>query len=354
MREHLKGLDTLRAIASLIVVWSHIEFIKGLKGLPQNNFIIFPNAHFSVTLFFVLSGFLITYLLIKEYQKNNSISFKKFYMRRILRIWPLYYLIIFLSYFLVEHSIPKRTLLLCLSIFPNIPPALKSGWESSPQIWSIGVEEQFYIFWPIFIFLIIKKKQNFYLIFFIVFYTLLPFLINFINKETIYNEKLYSFTEKFFYHTKFNCMAIGAFLGANLANDRKWLKIFYSNKFFSIIIAFLAFSIWFLGIKFGGFTEEMYSLMFGLMILCVVKNEKINIDNKLSVFLGKISYGIYMYHWLIILLLLKLITPLKNEYYFEIVLYIFTFTFTIAVSWLSYNTFEKYFLDIKKKIEINL
>ena len=97
---HLKGLDTLRAVAALIVVWSHIEFIKGLKGLPKNNFILFPNAHFSVTLFFVLSGFLITFLLTREFQKYKTISFKSFYLRRILRIWPLYYLVLFLSYFL--------------------------------------------------------------------------------------------------------------------------------------------------------------------------------------------------------------------------------------------------------------
>ena len=98
-KEHLKGLDSLRAIAALIVVWSHIEFIKGLKNIPQNNFIFFPNAHFSVTLFFVLSGFLITFLLVKEFQKYQTISFKDFYIRRILRIWPLYYLIILISYF---------------------------------------------------------------------------------------------------------------------------------------------------------------------------------------------------------------------------------------------------------------
>lgn len=188
---HLKGLDTLRAVAALIVVWSHIEFIKGLKGLPKNNFILFPNAHFSVTLFFVLSGFLITFLLTREFQKYKTISFKSFYLRRILRIWPLYYLVLFLSYFFIENNISNRTLLLCLSIFPNIPFALKSSWESSPQIWSIGVEEQFYIFWSIFILYVLsKKKQNSYILTFIIIYTLLPFIINYINISTIQNEKL--------------------------------------------------------------------------------------------------------------------------------------------------------------------
>lgn len=352
MKEHLKGLDTLRAIAALIVVWSHIEFIKGLKNIPQNNFIFFPNAHFSVTLFFVLSGFLITFLLVKEFQKYQTISFKDFYIRRILRIWPLYYLIILISYFFTEHQISNRTLLLCISIFPNIPPALKSSWEGSPQIWSIGVEEQFYLFWPLFIYFIIKRRLNIYIIGFIIIYTALPYVLNYINIYTIENEKLYSFVEKFFYYTKFNCMAIGAFLGANLALNKKWLKVFYSNFHLSILIIILAFAIWFLGIKFGNFTEELYAVSFAFMILCVVKNKKIKIDNKITSFLGKISFGIYMYHWIIILILIKLLYPIKNEYYFEIVLYISVFALTIIISWISYNTYEKFFLNLKKKYEI--
>ncbi|WP_188616996.1 acyltransferase family protein [Cloacibacterium rupense] len=351
---HLKGLDTLRAIAALIVVWSHIEIIKGIKGLPQNNFIIYPNAHYSVTLFFVLSGFLITFLLVKEFQKYQTISFKDFYVRRILRIWPLYYLILFISYFFAKHEISHRTLMFCLSIFPNIPPALKSSWESSPQIWSIGVEEQFYLFWPIFISYIIKKQTNLYIIIFIIIYTALPFVLNFINIHTIENEKLYSFTEKFFNQTKFNCMAIGAFFGINLAMRKKWLEALYSNFYLSIFFILTSFTVWFGDITFGKITDEVYALVFAFMILSVVKNKKINIDNKVSSTLGKISYGIYMYHWLIILLILKLLMRYKNENYFEIALYISVFGMTIFVSWISYHTYEKYFLQLKKKFETKL
>lgn len=353
-KEHLKGLDSLRAIAALIVVWSHIEFIKGLKNIPQNNFIFFPNAHFSVTLFFVLSGFLITFLLVKEFQKYQTISFKDFYIRRILRIWPLYYLIILISYFFTEHQISNRTLLLCISIFPNIPPALKSSWEGSPQIWSIGVEEQFYLFWPLFIYFIIRKKSSFFIFVFIIIYTALPYLFNFINLHCIENEKLYSFTEKFFYHTKFNCMAIGGFFGFNLAFDKKWLSKIYNNTYLTIFLIILAFGTWFLGIKFGRFTEEIYALLFALMILCIVQNKKINIDNKITSGLGKISYGIYMYHWLTILFLIKILSPIENKDYYEMILYISVFTLTIFISWISYNTYENFFLNLKKKYETKL
>lgn len=347
----LKGLNTLRAIAALIVVWSHIEFIKGSYDLPQIDFWIFPNAHFSVTLFFVLSGFLITYLLLKEKDKYGTISFKKFYIRRILRIWPLYYLIIFLSLLLFNTEIPKRTLLLCLSIFPNIPPALKSGWPNSPQIWSIGVEEQFYLFWPLIVYFVPKKHFVKTVLVFIVIYTALPFMINYVNLNTIHNEKLFSFTQKFFYHTKFNCMAFGGLLGYLLFENKKILKI-YNNILFSLLAVFIAFFVWFANISFYSFTEEVYAFFFGIMILAVVINRKIKLDNTITNFLGKISYGIYMYHWIIILLLIKLLDIYKNISYYNLILYILSFGITILVSWISFNTFEKFFLNLKKKFEV--
>lgn len=116
-----------------------------------------PSGHLGVILFFVLSGFLITYLIVKELEAK-TFSFKKFYHRRILRIWPLYYLILLISYILFEPSFSIKGLLLCLSIFPNVAHAIGEGWQSSPQIWSIGVEEQFYLIWPFFIYLIPQKR----------------------------------------------------------------------------------------------------------------------------------------------------------------------------------------------------
>ena len=71
-RNHLKGLDTLRAIAAIIVVWGHIELFKkerGIQNLIDDGFYL-PSGHISVILFFVISGFLITYLLTLEKKRN--------------------------------------------------------------------------------------------------------------------------------------------------------------------------------------------------------------------------------------------------------------------------------------------
>jgi peptidoglycan/LPS O-acetylase OafA/YrhL len=94
LNDKLKGLDTLRAIAALIVVIGHIEIIKHSNNIDDFRRFL-PSAHIAVILFFVISGFLITFLLAKEWDLNNKISFKKFYFRRILRIWPLYFFILF-------------------------------------------------------------------------------------------------------------------------------------------------------------------------------------------------------------------------------------------------------------------
>ena len=177
---HLKGLDTYRGIAALIVLISHIELFKnkfGFKSHIENSFFKYTGGHTAVILFFVLSGFLITLLLLNEKGTYQKISLRNFYLRRIFRVWPLYFIILFLSYLLIDFSPSNTTIILCLTIFPNIAHAIGGGWFVSPQIWSIGVEEQFYIAWP----LIVKNKKNILNIVIVIFilFSLLPHFVLF-------------------------------------------------------------------------------------------------------------------------------------------------------------------------------
>lgn len=86
---HLPGLNGLRAVAALSVMWSH-TFQDTFGDWGTVGFKL-PVVADGVTMFFVISGFLITYLLLNEQEKSQTVSIPKFYMRRILRIWPIYY-----------------------------------------------------------------------------------------------------------------------------------------------------------------------------------------------------------------------------------------------------------------------
>lgn len=355
MKQSFKGLASLRAIAALVVVLGHIELIKKTNEI-SNIYGKLPDGHLGVILFFVLSGFLITFLLVQEKQKNNNISFKKFYLRRILRIWPLYYLIIFLSFVIFQdENYSLKSAILCLTVFPNIAHSLKIGWASSPQLWSIGVEEQFYLFWPLLISVLPSRKIIMYLLLFFVGYTLLPHVIGFINTRTINNVDLFNFNQSFFGSTKFNCMSFGGVLGYMYATKHSFLKILYKPiiAYPAVILPFL---LWLFQINFGFFNDEVYSILFGLLILNLATNDnlKISMDNSILKFLGDISYGIYMYHWIVILLIIKLLSSLEihNLVGYNILLYTLVLIITILISWISFNTFEKYFLNIKKRFEI--
>ncbi|MCX6276429.1 MAG: acyltransferase [Bacteroidetes bacterium] len=168
-RLYFKGLNELRALAALGVIWHHIELYKNRDGIPSLfdthlRRLISGLGHNGVSLFFVLSGFLITYLLLVENEKSGTVHVKNFYIRRVLRIWPLYYLVIFVSLFLVpaiagsfeifrdgtyyysiiQHSPDHFSLKLILFLFilPNF--VMLMGFKpvvGASQSWSIGVEE---------------------------------------------------------------------------------------------------------------------------------------------------------------------------------------------------------------------
>jgi peptidoglycan/LPS O-acetylase OafA/YrhL len=140
----MPGLDGLRALAVTAVVWHHSH--PGFAALP-----ISRNGFLGVDVFFVLSGFLITTLLLSERRATGRISLRNFYVRRSLRIFPLYYLVLaFLAiYFMVMNAGANAA-----AFFHELPwhASYTSNWvplESLMAItWSLSTEEQFYLVWP--------------------------------------------------------------------------------------------------------------------------------------------------------------------------------------------------------------
>jgi peptidoglycan/LPS O-acetylase OafA/YrhL len=152
---YIPQFDGLRAFSILAVFVAHSDF---LKALPNAQFLEYGRV--GVDLFFVLSGFLITGILLDS--KKSPHFFRNFYIRRALRIWPLYYLIlfiVFLSTSLLGRNIGKST----TAVWPyfifylqNLFPHLNIPYGLEPT-WSLAVEEQFYMTWPLLVFLLRKR-----------------------------------------------------------------------------------------------------------------------------------------------------------------------------------------------------
>lgn len=140
----LPSLDGWRAISIVLVLFDHCKFTDGfpiqLVPIIQTT----TPGGFGVRCFFVISGFLITWLLIKEYEKNGNISLKKFFIRRALRIFPVCFVFLGVLFFLTPYHQNTSAWLANLSY--------TTDFFGSPlttfHLWSLGVEEQFYILWP--------------------------------------------------------------------------------------------------------------------------------------------------------------------------------------------------------------
>ena len=130
---HLKGLNGIRALAALGVLVGHLGFSTMAPRM--------------VTIFFALSGFLITYLLLHEKDKTGTVHITKFYVRRALRIWPLYFLFIILAVLASDKALDSN-FLYYIFFSGNLALVLKATYPYLAHYWSLGVEEQFYLFWP--------------------------------------------------------------------------------------------------------------------------------------------------------------------------------------------------------------
>jgi peptidoglycan/LPS O-acetylase OafA/YrhL len=371
-RVYFRGLDGLRAIGALSVVLGHIELIKSDFSIPNLLHLSFyknTSGHFGVILFFVLSGFLITYLLMEEKKKFQTISIKRFYLRRILRIWPIYYLTLILLLFVFPNIIglaynakPEfshlfdnyQTLLIFFLMAPNFIAfdilAIGGGIHFS----SIGTEEQFYLFWP----WLIKWFKNIMipLVFIFFGFALAPNFCDYLNNHFFSKDpEIFLFIKQlrlFFEFFKIDCMALGGLFAYIYFHKKTKLLNFLFNRYTQFFSLFIGFGFWAMGIRIHYFKDEFYGLFFAVIILntAVNPNKIISFDYKWLNYIGKISYGIYVYHWIIILFVLNFIIQFKeNSFVFNSVLYIGSFGLTIMIAHFSFFKFENYFLRFKDR-----
>lgn len=347
----LPGLNGIRAIAAMAVVISHINNRLDYFKLPKGE--LLDLASYGVTMFFTLSGFLITYLLLLEMAKTGTIDIKKFYMRRVLRIWPLYYVYLLIVILMSGINNIQLPVLFYLLMVPNLKNSFSTlintslGSQTTTMMmghyWSLGVEEQFYAVWP----WIVRKTKILLkvLVLFPVFYIFLKAGLRLVHAP-------YS-VMVFVNYTRFGCLVLGG-LGAYLYFHHKekinfvtkrWVEI--SAWLFFVIVAFNKFHITSI------IDHEILSIFTLIIIINQISNPKkiISLENSVMDYLGKISFGLYVYNPLVIYLMsyLFLLLPIDNKLVKTGLVFLLVIPAIIGVSHLSYHYFEKRFLKLKNK-----
>ena len=358
------SFDALRALAFLKVFFFHLPISESIFPIL---FYLKSNGGLGVKFFFVLSGFLITYLLTSEKIKTEKIDLKFFYFKRILRILPLYYMIVFFSYVLKPIGMKLLDLkenfvgyepdfIFSFLFLENYKMLITDQFPASASLgilWSICIEEHFYLFWPFIIFLIPNKSIPFVtFLFIIVGITSRIFSSNLFDNSLVFNNDIF---------TSIDNLAIGAMLGFFVATNKSkissvinsipsFLKVIY----IFIVIIFIEFKSFLIDNTFlNNISDIFFSLLFVLLLIIFIPHDskiKIKDPNPLN-YLGKISYGLYMYHIIVINLLLrvtmKLEIPLDNLSTL-LSFTILALTLSILTASLSYKFFEKPLMKLRK------
>lgn len=356
-RSHYPALDGLRGIAILLVVFYHnFGFI---------NYFFF--GWLGVDLFFVLSGFLITNILLKTKDSPNYL--RNFYIRRVLRISPLYYftLIVFLliipafginklslDYYVQNQAWFWAYLQNWLFIFHPIP----SSTNILTHFWSLAVEEQFYLIWPVIILLFKKPEGLIYLLLgLLVAVITLRFVLWEYKIENLAYFNLYTFS-------RIDGICIGSLLAVLRTVNYKTVTRYFTliilglaglNFFFYFFNKHNHFSYPYLAI--AGYTT--FAILFGLLVNEGVEKENTIINRLLSLrplrFFGSVSYSLYVFHWPLYLMIAPKLSKwaagrmalLNSSIFASLVVT----ALAILLAWLSFIFFEKRFLLVKKRFE---
>lgn len=344
---HLPGLNGLRAIAALSVMWGHV-FQSTFGDWGFVGFAL-PVVDDGVTLFFVISGFLITYLLLHEKEKTQDVCVSKFYIRRVLRIWPIYYLYLVIA--LSVTGLWSQSWLECYLFFAaNIPFVVSLGIWPIVHYWSIGVEEQFYLFWPWFV----KKAGSVGRLLRWAFLLFLVWLVCKYGTYLIFGKCL---AYRFFAVTRFDCMMIGA-MGAMLYDGKNtlFLKLTGNRVVGLICLLLLMFSRPWAGFLSAPVRSQCIALLSLMAVMSqLTQKPLLNLENKWCDSIGKISYGIYVIHPLLIFLLSKCYLHWEirmGSIVDTIVVYGLVTLVTYLLAFLSYRFFETPFLKLKDRYAI--
>ena len=353
------SIDVVRFVAFFAVFIHHFVYRGGnsISGNPKTYWTWEPLDLFAffgsegVTIFFCLSGFLLSRILIGEINKTGELSVRSFYMRRILRIWPLYFSFIFtcllIAPLLGNQAIAKSELPFLLSFSYNWQQLYIGNSRGMAAIlWSISVEEQIYLVLPLL--LLLFSRWGFTKL------AVSLILFGYFSRIVFYLNDLSLYRNTFSY---MSTIGIGMLFAIYEVRIRNWFSKQSRIKTFVSIPLIMVYIILFkpvfserplLIIAFD-FTAVTSILL--LLILGGNKKKQTNLFLKFLAYLGRRTYGMYMFHWPILGLMVSRGIFYNDLNGISVQGLIFAFTFVALISIFSYRFFEKPFLDLRRNYQ---
>lgn len=354
-------MDSLRFMMSIILVVAHGEFRKDQLDI-ENYIHLFLKPKIggsTVTFFLVLSGFLLTMMLLEERKQNGYTSIRNFYIRRILRLWPVYFVYLGVFFLVTQaidfpirqdkfppiiHNVWPFFILHLDNLIPFMPPVFGIG-----HLWSLSVEEQFYVAWPIMVKYCKKLLKTLIII------TLILVALKLIFSMGIFlSGKSPAFAYQFRHFltlSRYECIIIGC-MGAIIYHYYPSTRDFlYQKKVqWACIVGVI------LTLVMGYFTTYIDQFIISIPLTILLLNMATNTNSVLWCnigfmnSLGRRSYSIYIWHPLIVLLTSYFVANewgLNWDWKINMIYYAIIVIGTICVAYLSYWLIEKPFLRLK-------
>ncbi|MEX1189206.1 MAG: acyltransferase [Bacteroidia bacterium] len=377
---YFEHLDTLRFIAFFSVFALHVTFMNAyFNGSSWYQWIstsLIRNGDLGVNFFFVLSGFLITNLLLKEQDGTGKIHISSFYARRFLRIWPLYFAVVIIGFIILPGilslssgaapfapeymSIPTNRWWYYVSFLANFD-IIYNAYPSPilAVLWSVSVEEQFYIFWPLLLTLVPRKL-------------LMPALFSVLIGAAVFRYFNWESAVTIRFHTLscFSDISMGALLAYGLVNSEKLRLYFALMPRQTIVFPYIAALILIiirettygpLFYPIAGWVVAIEPALFSAFFAFVIAEQHYSKESfvkfgrfKLLSKWGKLSYGMYCLHlvaiWLVIWAFkLGGFQPDPQSPWVFLVQIILSFALTVILATISYRFFESPFLKLKER-----
>jgi peptidoglycan/LPS O-acetylase OafA/YrhL len=368
--ERVRELDGIRGLAILLILIIHFlkradhftgnAILLGLTQLSGINWI-------GVDIFFVLSGFLITGILLRT--KDHPHYFRNFYARRILRIFPLYYLFIIPMLIILPLIDPDRgaetqsvwyAFIFYLQNWTHI-----TGPEPSLYftiLWSLAIEEQFYLIWPAVVYFLDRRK--------LAWAALGMIAVSLITRIVMVNTLVGVIAvQRFFYYAsfiRFEGMAVGALIALAFEHKGAWMDRIKRYALPAFVIAVIAFGLMIIGRKPYPVSDNFILSVWGYSAVAFASGALIALMSSLNegsiprrifasrfmTFFGKYSYAMYILHYPIALALWEYLLTFKRQNATMWLIFMSSaITLTIIASLLSWNLLEKRMLRLKKYFE---